>query len=133
MAEEQVTILLDDGTTVTPIGVTGDMSAEFRTKALDLGSDKDEKIIEGLIFEIEAEDDTWLNNIQFSIGTADRLTVDPVWYGPYNIDQKDAPIWLPQSVEASRYIYLYFQDLQVLGFWSLSAVEILGYHDGGRM
>ena len=134
MAIESLVLLLNGTTT---IGTTGERSCWLQTKPLDCGNDKVEKFWEGVVFELEADTENTLANIEVYFGTQDRLKDDPTFYGPFSIATADSAVWFPTPAAggppSSRYGVVKMVDNQITGIWALTAFEILGEMDGGRM
>lgn len=133
MAIEEVGLLLNDD---TPIGIIGQSTCYFETKPIDAGDDKQEKFWEGILVEVEGVDLLKVN-MQVSFATKDRLKDDWTWYGPWPLLSSDSPIWFPTPTEggppSSRYGAVKVEDTQIAGIWALTAIEIFGSGDGGRM
>lgn len=138
MAEESIVLLLNNADGTSAVGFTGESTAEFTSRALELKNDKEEKFIEGVVVEIEAQEGqpaSTLEHVELYIGTANRLKDTPEWFGPFSLAQADEPVWfdLEEGIESKRYIFTKITDSQVTGIWELTAIEILGTMDGGRM
>jgi len=136
LAEESVTLLLNHGAETKPIGFTGESRSEFTTKPLELQNDKVEKFLEGIVFEINTDSrPELLLHMEFYIGTANRLKDSPEWFGPFSLQEADTPYWfdLDDGIECKRYMFVKLTDDPVSGIWQLTAIELLGVEDGGRM
>lgn len=134
MAVESILLLINGD---TPIGTTGERSCWLQTKPLDCGNDKAEKFWEGIVLELEAEDASIIANLQVYFGTQDRLKDSPTFYGPFSISTADSAVWFPApsagGPPSSRYGVIKIEDTQILGIWALTAFELIGEMDGGRM
>lgn len=111
------------------LSLVGMSSAEFVTKDIDCGNDKQLKFLEGLICEIQTKN--FLGSIDVYFGTKERLTDEPTWYGPISLADGNDPVFY--SIPDFRYVRLRVVDNSVIGIWKLSAIELLGVMDGGPM
>lgn len=85
-----------------------------------------DKLIDELRVEVEG---TVTNSLWIFVGTKERLKDDPVWYGPYELNNADYMVH-PECDE-NRYFGFKIVDQQPVDSWKITAIEIFGKVLGG--
>lgn len=88
-----------------------------------------EKTIVGVLLEIG---NGMLENVSLYVGTKQRLKDDPVWYGPFSLEEADEMIHTI-GVEDARHFAFRVVDTAPLSCWSMSAMELYGSISEGRV
>lgn len=108
----------------------GALEAWLETRDFDLGKPNEEKFIE--VFFAECRELSSMTNFAMQLGYRNRLTDVLMWTNEMLVDG-NLPLWLPPSLPSTRYVRFRIRDTSVSGVWKLSALELWGQLDGGRI
>lgn len=139
MATEAVSVVLTDDQGATHfVGTRSDTAAWFETRDMECLyatrgeaalADKFDKFLEAVLVEMETLG--LMASVTIELGFKDRLTDTVEWQAPFSVSTGNAPVF--GRWRSFRYVRLRVTDSSVSGRWKLSAIELLGRLDGGRM